>query len=134
MAVRWGDQRWVFFFILLLHCITILLFTIGCLLTQIELPHFSHCSDVSTSPCDHQNATTCWTKPDVTSIVIIVFDALRYSLSLALFIILPCEMMFLNIVFFFLKGLILLLQVHSSKVTYLLVIQIIFSSFRIITS
>lgn len=84
----WGDQRWVFmvfFSVLLLHCVAILLFTSGFLLTRTELPHFSHCSQVSQSPCglpvsspqsNHENVT-CWTKPAVDRIVIIVLDALR---------------------------------------------------------
>ncbi|KAI7745559.1 hypothetical protein M8C21_024638 [Ambrosia artemisiifolia] len=66
----WGDRRSafkVFLFLLTLHCTAILLFTSGFLLTRTELPHYSHCSDVSQSPCNnspHPNHT-CWTKPAV---------------------------------------------------------------------
>ncbi|KAI3780556.1 hypothetical protein L2E82_10540 [Cichorium intybus] len=86
----WGDRRWaflVFFSVLLLHCVAILLFTSGFLLTRTELPHFSHCSDVSQSPCGipdplprrkHENIT-CWTKPAVDRLVIVVLDALRFD-------------------------------------------------------
>lgn len=42
---------WPFFTIMLLHCVAILLFTRGFLLTRTELPHFSHCSDISKCPC-----------------------------------------------------------------------------------
>nr|GEW32341.1 GPI ethanolamine phosphate transferase 3 [Tanacetum cinerariifolium] len=76
-----GDhRRWVFFFVLLfLHGTAILLFTSGFLLTRTELPYLSHCSDASQSPCaDHQNVT-CWTKPAVDRVVIIVLDALRFD-------------------------------------------------------
>ncbi|KVI04333.1 Alkaline phosphatase-like, alpha/beta/alpha [Cynara cardunculus var. scolymus] len=77
----------VFFLVLLLHCIAILLFTSGFLLTRTELPHHSQCSDVSQSPCglpdrspqgDH-DGVTCWTKPAVDRLVIIVLDALRFD-------------------------------------------------------
>ncbi|KAI3736037.1 hypothetical protein L6452_15569 [Arctium lappa] len=86
----WGGRRsafMVFFSVLLLHCVAILLFTSGFLLTRTELPHYSHCSDVSQSPCglpdrspqsDHDGAT-CWTKPAVDRLVIIVLDALRFD-------------------------------------------------------
>ncbi|KAM0049661.1 putative Type I phosphodiesterase/nucleotide pyrophosphatase/phosphate transferase [Helianthus debilis subsp. tardiflorus] len=77
----WGDRRsafTVFFFLLFVHCIAILLFTSGFLLTRTELPHYSHCSHVSQSPCPHQNHT-CWTKPAVDRIVIILLDALRFD-------------------------------------------------------
>ncbi|MFS8024054.1 putative alkaline-phosphatase-like, core domain superfamily [Helianthus anomalus] len=77
----WGDRRsafTVFFFLLFVHCIAILLFTSGFLLTRTELPHYSHCSHVSQSPCPHQNHI-CWTKPAVDRIVIILLDALRFD-------------------------------------------------------
>lgn len=86
----WGDRRWVFavfFFLLLLHCVAILLFTSGFLLTRTELPLYSQCSDVSQSPCgvqdpshqaDHENYN-CWTKPAVDRIIVIVLDALRFD-------------------------------------------------------
>ncbi|KAJ9550593.1 hypothetical protein OSB04_014638 [Centaurea solstitialis] len=79
-----------FFSILLLHCIAILLFTSGFLLTRTELPHHSHCSDASKSPCgllpdrshqsdDNNGGDSCWTKPAVDRLVIIVLDALRFD-------------------------------------------------------
>lgn len=79
----------VFFFILLLHFTAILLFTSGFLLARTELPYYSHCSDVSQSsfggPTDPSHQTnnhlndTCWTKPAVGRIVVIVLDALRFD-------------------------------------------------------
>ncbi|XP_071713897.1 uncharacterized protein [Rutidosis leptorrhynchoides] len=88
----WSSNRrsvfTVFLFIFILHFTAILLFTTGFLLTRTELPYYSHCSDVSQSPCgssdqshqtdNHHNAT-CWTKPAVNRIVIIVLDALRFD-------------------------------------------------------
>ncbi|KAL8258655.1 hypothetical protein R6Q59_026608 [Mikania micrantha] len=74
-------RRWaftVFLSLLVLHCVAILFFTSGFLLTRTELPYHSHCSDVSRSPCGLQNLT-CWTKPAVDRIVIIVLDALRFD-------------------------------------------------------
>ncbi|KAI3795243.1 hypothetical protein L1987_37892 [Smallanthus sonchifolius] len=90
MAVAgwWGDRRsafTVFSSLLLVHCVAILLFTSGFLLTRTELPHYSHCSDAFQSPCglpDHQSPpqnANCWTKPAVDRIVIIVLDALRFD-------------------------------------------------------
>ncbi|OVA16597.1 hypothetical protein BVC80_1543g27 [Macleaya cordata] len=73
---------WPFFLILVLHCIAILLFTRGFLLTRTELSTFSTCSDISQSPCFDQNLnatdpdpSVCWTKPAVDRLVIIVLDA-----------------------------------------------------------
>ncbi|KAK9050932.1 hypothetical protein SSX86_027557 [Deinandra increscens subsp. villosa] len=79
-----GRWRVVLFSLLLVHCVAILVFTSGFLLTRTELPYYSHCSDVlSHSPCDHnpnQNQNlSCWTKPAVDRIVIIVLDALRFD-------------------------------------------------------
>lgn len=86
-------QIWpLFFLILLLHCVAILFFTRGFLLTRTELPYFSHCSDISQSSCfsssEDPSSTTsnlnqtdrdqrCWTKPAINRLVIIVLDALR---------------------------------------------------------
>ncbi|GAB4825654.1 hypothetical protein Ancab_008528 [Ancistrocladus abbreviatus] len=74
-----------FFFILFIHGVAIFLFTRGFLLTRTELPHFSNCSDVSQSPCSHSSQfnarsnQTCWTKPAVDRVVVIVLDALRFD-------------------------------------------------------
>ncbi|MCL7036927.1 hypothetical protein MKW94_014917 [Papaver nudicaule] len=79
-----------FFIILLLHCIAILLFTRGFLLTRTELSTFSACSDITNSPCYNPNfnltedqnqndSRVCWTKPAVDRVVIIVLDALRFD-------------------------------------------------------
>jgi len=81
---------WPFFLILFIHVVGILLFTRGFLLTRTELPHHSNCSDVSLSPCIPPSSSssssssstqdgngTCWTKPAIDRLVIIVFDALR---------------------------------------------------------
>jgi len=74
---------WPMWITLLLHLIAILLFTTGFLLTRTELPHYSQCSDVSHSPCfpssPSPNNDSCWTKPAINRLVIIVLDALRYS-------------------------------------------------------
>ncbi|CAI8610891.1 unnamed protein product [Vicia faba] len=77
---RWR-YIWPLWITLLLHLIAILLFTTGFLLTRTELPYHSHCSDVSTSPCfpSSSNNGSCWTKPSVNRIVIIVLDALRFD-------------------------------------------------------
>ncbi|XP_052188828.1 uncharacterized protein LOC127799126 [Diospyros lotus] len=88
----------IFLLILLLHCISILFFTRGFLLTRTELPHYSNCSDFSQSPClqttisstalprrkeeilNQSNADQrCWTKPAIDRLVIIVLDALRFD-------------------------------------------------------
>lgn len=74
---------WPMWTTLLLHLIAILLFTTGFLLTRTELPYHSHCSDdVSHSPCfspssSHNNGS-CWTKPSINRLVVIVLDAIRY--------------------------------------------------------
>lgn len=89
---KWRGKTWVF---LVLHCTAVLIFTSGFLLTRTELSHYSHCSDVSESPCftppfaedlNHTIADLprCWTKPAVNRLVIIVLDALRHYLSLSL--------------------------------------------------
>ncbi|KAH9606249.1 hypothetical protein KSS87_007709 [Heliosperma pusillum] len=83
---------WPFFFILIIHIIAILLFTRGFLLTRTELPHFSTCSDISDSPCSSSSSSSqvidngngngngsCWTKPAIDRLVIVVFDALRFD-------------------------------------------------------
>ncbi|CAN4119159.1 unnamed protein product [Withania somnifera] len=49
-----GKRRWVFLVflgILILHGLTILVFTTGFLLTRTELSQFRHCSDIQQSPC-----------------------------------------------------------------------------------
>ncbi|KAF6163478.1 hypothetical protein GIB67_029327 [Kingdonia uniflora] len=82
-----SSQKWrlisPFFIILTLHCIAIVFFTRGFLLTRTELPNFSQCSDTSQSPCSNPNTNTtdtrCWTKPTVDRLVIIVLDALRFD-------------------------------------------------------
>lgn len=89
---------WPFWAILAIHGVAILIFVKGFLLTRTELPYFSHCSDVSQSPCftldslSHSNPSVpspshkanfsrCWTNPTVNRIIIIVFDALRFFSS-----------------------------------------------------
>lgn len=63
-----------------LHIIAILIFTKGFLLTRTELPHSSHCSDLSQSPCHSSpSSSSCWTKPAVDRLIIIVLDALRFD-------------------------------------------------------
>lgn len=81
---NWGGKKWafsIFLLILLLHCLAILLFTSGFLLTRTELSQFSQCSDVLESPCfekEESGLEKCWTKPAVDRVVIIVLDALRH--------------------------------------------------------
>ncbi|KAF8395573.1 hypothetical protein HHK36_019523 [Tetracentron sinense] len=90
---------WPFFLILFLHCLAILFFTRGFLLTRTELSFFSDCSDLSQSPCfpsSSENLNTsssssppnvngtirdqhCWTAPTIDRLVIIVLDALRFD-------------------------------------------------------
>lgn len=62
-----------------LHIIAILIFTKGFLLTRTELPHSSQCSDLSQSPCLSSSSSSCWTKPAVDRLIIIVLDALRFD-------------------------------------------------------
>ncbi|WOG90976.1 hypothetical protein DCAR_0310223 [Daucus carota subsp. sativus] len=82
---NWGSKNWafsIFLSILLLHCIAIVLFTSGFLLTRTELSQFSRCSDVFESPCFRNQESglgKCWTKPAVDRVVIIVLDALRFD-------------------------------------------------------
>ncbi|KAI3459896.1 hypothetical protein Pfo_016559 [Paulownia fortunei] len=83
---NWGAWKWAFaafLGIMLLHSLAILLFTRGFLLTRTELSQYSQCNDVAESPCfppDDQNANrSCWTKPIVDRLVIIVLDALRFD-------------------------------------------------------
>jgi len=75
---KWG-YIWPLWTTLLLHLLAILLFTAGFLLTRTELPYHSHCSDVSSSPCFSSNNGSCWTKPAVNRLVLVVLDALRYT-------------------------------------------------------
>ncbi|XP_047170139.1 GPI ethanolamine phosphate transferase 3-like isoform X2 [Vigna umbellata] len=75
---KWG-YIWPLWATLLLHLVAILLFTAGFLLTRTELPYHSHCSDVSSSPCFSSNNGSCWTKPAVNRLVLIVLDALRFD-------------------------------------------------------
>ena len=83
------EQKWVLWLILVVHGVAILLFTRGFLLTRTELPFHSHCSDASQSPCfSNSNSSRCWTKPAVDRLVIIVLDALRWSLTLFLLLLL----------------------------------------------
>ncbi|GAA0183373.1 hypothetical protein LIER_30794 [Lithospermum erythrorhizon] len=63
--------------ITLVHVLGILIFTRGFLLTCTELSEYSKCSDIQTSPCNKED--TCWTKPAVDRLVIIVFYALRFD-------------------------------------------------------
>ncbi|KAJ4981905.1 hypothetical protein NE237_032742 [Protea cynaroides] len=105
-STRKWELIWPVFFILILHCVAILLFTRGFLLTRTELSSFSHCSDVLHSPCfPHQSEDLstssssspsinlsmtdrlevgdrdgrCWTKPAVDRLVIVLLDALRFD-------------------------------------------------------
>ncbi|KAH1121313.1 hypothetical protein J1N35_004473 [Gossypium stocksii] len=75
----WRFGKWTVL-IMFLHIIAILIFTKGFLLTRTELPHSSHCSDLSQSPC-HSSPSSypCWTKPAVDRLIIIVLDALRFD-------------------------------------------------------
>ncbi|XP_028773569.1 GPI ethanolamine phosphate transferase 3-like [Neltuma alba] len=85
---KW-EYIWPMWLTLLLHVVAIFLFTRGFLLTRTELPYYSSCSDISQSPCfsssDNLNSTTnssdgsCWTKPAINRLVIIVLDALRFD-------------------------------------------------------
>lgn len=94
--MRKWNLLWPFWAIMAVHAVAILIFVKGFLLTRTELPHYSHCSDVSQSPCftpdslsdsnpsapppsDAANFSRCWTKPAVNRILIIVFDALRFA-------------------------------------------------------
>uniref|UniRef100_A0A2P2LDQ4 GPI ethanolamine phosphate transferase 3 isoform X1 n=1 Tax=Rhizophora mucronata TaxID=61149 RepID=A0A2P2LDQ4_RHIMU len=88
-------RRWYFWGIAAIHLAAIAIFVRGFLLTRTELPNYSHCSDVSQSPChffsssltnassSHPNHDPhhhrCWTKPVVDRLVIIVLDALRFD-------------------------------------------------------
>jgi hypothetical protein len=90
MKKWWWSRKWeqtrVLWLILFLHVAAILIFTRGFLLTRTELPYYSHCSDLSHSPCfsssSSSNSSRCWTKPAVDRVVIIVLDALRHFQSL----------------------------------------------------
>lgn len=91
------NSKWVYYYyywlIMGLHLVAILLFTKGFLLTRTELPYYSHCSDVTQSPCLHSFSSDinpnlnqshhnhqCWTKPTIGRLIIIVLDALRLPL------------------------------------------------------
>ncbi|XVF18203.1 hypothetical protein REPUB_Repub11eG0001200 [Reevesia pubescens] len=73
----WRLGKWTVL-IMFLHIIAILIFTKGFLLTRTELPHSSHASDLSQSPCV-SSSTSSWTKPAVDRLIIIVLDALRFD-------------------------------------------------------
>ncbi|KAL6504150.1 hypothetical protein OROGR_026073 [Orobanche gracilis] len=82
----WGGWSWAFMTflgIMVLHGLAILLFTRGFLLTRTELSQYSKCNDIAESPCfppnDQSAETSCWTKPVVNRLVIIVLDALRFD-------------------------------------------------------
>lgn len=97
----WSGWRWAFtafMGIMLLHSLAILFFTRGFLLTRSELPQCSQCEDIAESPCfpprHDQNANkSCWTKPVVDRLVIIVLDALRLT-ALRLYL---CFILFFHI-------------------------------------
>ncbi|XWS10689.1 hypothetical protein CRYUN_Cryun38cG0019100 [Craigia yunnanensis] len=74
----WRLGKWMVL-IMFLHIIAILIFTKGFLLTRTELPHSSHCSDLSQSPCLSSYPSSSWTKPAVDRLVIIILDALRFD-------------------------------------------------------
>lgn len=95
---KW-EYIWPLWLTLVLHVLGIFLFTRGFLLTRTELPYYSNCSDISHSPCfsssspsssssDYLNRSanssdgSCWTKPAIKRLVIIVLDALRYFVFL----------------------------------------------------
>ncbi|CAK7356607.1 unnamed protein product [Dovyalis caffra] len=84
MGRRWWT-RWYSWVILVVHVFAILLFTRGFLLTRTELPYYSHCDDISQSPCFSSSSSVnntdsrCWNKPAVGRLVIIVLDALRFD-------------------------------------------------------
>ncbi|GFP87160.1 GPI ethanolamine phosphate transferase 3 [Phtheirospermum japonicum] len=77
----------VFLGIMLLHGLAIFLFTRGFLLTRTELSQYSKCNDIAESPCfppkDQSADRSCWTKPVVNRLVIIVLDALSQNQSSA---------------------------------------------------
>lgn len=84
---NWSGRKWAFtafLGIMLLHGLAIFLFTKGFLLTRSELSQHSECKDIAESPCfpphDHNANGSCWTKPVVDRLVIIVLDALRLPL------------------------------------------------------
>ena len=104
---RWrsGSEKWVPWLILLLHIVSILIFTRGFLLTRTELPFYSHCSDASQSPCfssssSSSNSSRCWTKPAIDRLVIIVLDALRHFLSLFSLFLLLLLLLFFQIIIY----------------------------------
>ncbi|KAE8680302.1 hypothetical protein F3Y22_tig00111392pilonHSYRG00604 [Hibiscus syriacus] len=75
----WRFGKWTVL-IMFLHIIAILIFTKGFLLTRTELPHSSHCSDLSQSPChSSSSSSSCWTKPAVDRLIIVILDALRFD-------------------------------------------------------
>ncbi|KAK9026042.1 hypothetical protein V6N11_038890 [Hibiscus sabdariffa] len=75
----WRFGKWTVL-IMFLHIVAVLIFTKGFLLTRTELPHSSHCSDLSQSPChSSSSSSSCWTKPAVDRLIIIVLDALRFD-------------------------------------------------------
>ncbi|KAL1561440.1 GPI ethanolamine phosphate transferase 3-like [Salvia divinorum] len=83
----WSGRRWAFaafLGIMVVHSLAILLFTRGFLLTRTELSQYSECNDVMESPCfpparDRNTNGSCWSKPVVGRLVIIVLDALRFD-------------------------------------------------------
>lgn len=94
MSENCGHLKWkwrsatMFLSLFLLHALAILLFTRGFLLTRSELSEYSQCDDVYQSPCfsppknDNQTKDgSCWTKPAVDRLVIIVLDALRFDFA-----------------------------------------------------
>lgn len=98
---NWSGWKWTFtafLGIMLLHSVAILLFTRGFLLTRSELSQYSQCKDIAESPCfpphHDQNANrSCWTKPVVNRLVIIVLDALRlttFAITLCICFVLLC--------------------------------------------
>ncbi|GAV85690.1 Phosphodiest domain-containing protein [Cephalotus follicularis] len=84
-----GKWEWMLFSMIIMgiHAIAILIFTRGFLLTRTELPYYSHCSDLPHSPCSfspHPDPNpnpnpSCWTKPVVDRVLIVVLDALRFD-------------------------------------------------------
>uniref|UniRef100_A0A6N2MUH0 Uncharacterized protein n=2 Tax=Salix viminalis TaxID=40686 RepID=A0A6N2MUH0_SALVM len=80
-------MKWYSWVILVVHVFAILIFTRGFLLTRTELPYYSHCSDVSQSPCfTSSNTNHSWNTPAVDRLVIIVLDAIRFLISVIIYL------------------------------------------------
>eukprot|EP00959_Pyramimonas_sp_CCMP1952_P258663 5407062-Pyramimonas_sp.AAC.2 len=80
-----GDQRRTDLALFVLHAVAIATFTRGFLLTRVELPNTSGCSDADGFAGSHidtglpNSLHSCWSEVAFPKVVVLVIDALRWD-------------------------------------------------------